>query len=194
MVANNATELAGIPLDSAGWWAFRRALAPDGAGGCWCSYFVLPAADFKHASPDQREDLMRRRVDDGGELGVIGYLHGEPVGWVAVAPLGDLARLRDSQVARCLRDWDQRSTWVVSCFHVVRECRRRGLEGGLLKLALQHAWERSADAVVGMPIDGRGTRLRADERYHGDLNVFLHAGFELLERPTPRRCVVALSR
>jgi hypothetical protein len=52
------------------------------------------------------------------------------------------------------------------------------------------ARERGARVVEGYPMDTEGARRSAGDLYHGTLEMFLTAGFTLVERRGTRRALV----
>lgn len=187
-------DLSGLELveiTTATWPVFEELFGPDGVqGGCWCSWFRLSSRDYSSCSSAERRDFMRARVETGEPFGLVARLDGEPLGWVSVAPRQYHTRLERSSVARLAENEDPASLWTVACFYIKREARGVGLSHRLLDAAVEHAASRGARAVEGYPVDTAGGKTPPQELYYGTLDVFLAAGFELVERRGKRRVLV----
>jgi len=90
-----------------------------------------------------RKQAMRRRVQRGIPVGILGYLDGEPVAWCSIAPrdtyraLGGVDEPGDSDGA----------VWSVVCFYVRRQLRGQRIGAELLAAAIAHARSHGAVAV-----------------------------------------------
>uniref|UniRef100_UPI0039BF6ADC GNAT family N-acetyltransferase n=1 Tax=Lentzea alba TaxID=2714351 RepID=UPI0039BF6ADC len=125
----------------------------------------------------------------GSPIGLLAVDGSEAVGWVAVAPRASYSRLARSKITAPVSE-DISDVWSVTCFYVRRDSRRQGVTSLLLDAAVSHAAKAGARAVEGYPIDTEGRKLQAGELYHGRLEMFLGAGFELVERRGTRRALV----
>lgn len=153
---------------------------------CFCTWFMQTNAEMK--TNDNRE-VLRARL--GSSIGLLAVSDtGEAVGWVAVAPRASYSRLARSKVTAPVSD-DISGVWSVTCFYVHRSARRQGVTAMLLDAAVAHAAKAGATSVEGYPIDTEGRKLQAGELYHGRLEIFLDAGFELVERRGTRRALVS---
>ncbi|MGH1561180.1 N-acetyltransferase family protein [Mumia sp. DW29H23] len=182
-----------VAVDAGTWDTFEELFAPGGVqGGCWCSYFSMTAKDYSQSTPDERHAHVRARVEAGTPFGLVARVDGVASGWVAVSPRACNVRLSRSRVAAVEKGRDLSDTWSVVCFYSRRDARRTGLSRELLDAAVSYARERGARYVEGYPVDVEGSSVPADERYHGRLDVFLEAGFTLVERRGKRRALVRL--
>lgn len=192
-VETTANRVDVTPVDASTWPLFEELFGPDGVeGGCWCSYFKLTAREFSDTGSAGHRRLMKGRVEAGEPFGLVARVDGAPRGWVAVSPRSCNARLERSVVARVPADRDLSGTWSVTCFYVRRGTRSRGLSSRLLAEAVAYARANGAEQVEGYPVDVTRGRVAADDRYHGRLDVFLDAGFDLVERRGKRRALVRL--
>ncbi|WP_369371972.1 GNAT family N-acetyltransferase [Promicromonospora sp. Populi] len=126
---------------------------------------------------------------------LIGYIDGEPAGWVAVAPRTEFVRYRGSQVPWAGRheDKDDDGVWAITCFAVRAGYRKQGLMYELAAAAVEHARERGADAVEGYPIvPDPGKDISWGEVNVGTPGPFASAGLTEVSRPTKRRRVMRL--
>src|SRR5258706_10833248 len=89
-------------------------------------------------------------VDAGVATGLLAYLHGEVVGWIAVEPRESYSRLAHS---RALKPVDDQVVWSVTCFFVAKNSRRKGITVELLKAAVEHVRKQGGKIVEGYPVD-----------------------------------------
>src|SRR5215813_4770520 len=83
--------------------------------------------------------------------GMVAYLDGEPVGWVAVEPRANYRRLRGSSVPWEGRteDPDDPDVWAIVCFAIRAGYRGQSLTRALTTAAVEYALARGAKAVEG---------------------------------------------
>ncbi len=168
---------------------------------CWCQFYKVTNAEWKHLDRPSCAGLLRGQVQDARNdpatptPGLIAYEDGEPVGWVAVEPRtsyptalrGKVITGGSSEAA------DDGSVWAVVCFVVRVGFRRRGIAGALLAAAVSHARERGARVLEGYPVDVDGReKVSSADLYHGTLTLFEAEGFTVTARPVPGRALVTL--
>ncbi|HEV6954107.1 MAG TPA: GNAT family N-acetyltransferase [Promicromonospora sp.] len=168
-----------------------------GAHHCQCQRIRLGDGAWWHLSVEERAHHLREQLDvEPGGLtsgALLGYLDGEPAGWVAVAPRTEFVRYRGSQVpwAGRAEDKDDAGIWAVTCFAARAGFRRRGLMYDLAAAAVGHAREQGARAVEGYPIvPAPGQEVSWGEVNVGTPGPFLAAGLAEVSRPTKRRRVM----
>ena len=182
--AGAARGLAIHPLTPARWPDLVRLFGPRGAcAGCWCMWMRLSAADFRRGKGDGNRRALRRLVARRPP-GLLAYADGEPVGWVAVAPRAEYARLARSRV---LAPVDARPVWAVPCFFVAAAHRGRGVTAALLHAAAAWAAAHGARIVEGYPTANRPTRQPAAFAWMGFESTFRGAGFGEAARRSPTR-------
>src|SRR5262249_13507365 len=129
----------------------------------------------------------------GATSGLVAFLGAEPVGWCAVEPRTDYARLlRNNRVP-----WDDRTedkadagVWAVTCFVTRTGFRKRGIASALTRAAGELAEQRGARAVEGYPMTTKEAILV--ELHVGTAGMFAAAGFTEVSRPTLRRVVMRI--
>jgi len=156
-------------------------------GGCWCAWFMRTGPELDEGWGEGNRKFLHDKVRAGAPLGVLAIEDDRPLGWVAVAPRSAYPRLARSTVTASDAG---PGTWTVTCFFVHRDGRRRGLARTLVDAAVDFARERGARSVEGHPVDTGGERKVAGDLYHGTLDMFLSAGFSLVERRGARRALV----
>ncbi len=160
-------------------------------GGCYCAWFMRASKDVQAGWGAGNKAFLHEKVRAGAPLGVLAIEDDRPLGWVAVAPRSTYPRLAKSKVTASDAGPD---TWSVTCFFVHRDGRRRGLAHTLVDAAVDFARSRGARSVEGHPVDTEGEKRVAGDLYHGTLEMFLAAGFSLVERRGARRALVRKDR
>jgi len=160
------------------WPDFERLFeARGGPKSCWCMVW-RPSAGQGGAA---RKAEMKRRIDEGTPIGLLGYLKGEPVAWCSVAPRASYRRL----VSNGSPD---DGIWSMACFFIVRPLRGMGLSEQLIAAAKKSARRHGAKALEAYPVDADSPSYR----FMGQLPLFERAGFEAIGREGKRRHVVQL--
>ena len=119
------------PLSGSTWKDFENLFGERGAcGGCWCMAWRLSASDFEKKKGTGNKKAMKSLVKKKEQIGLIGYLGKQPVGWCSVAPREKFIRLENSRV---LKKIDDSPVWSISCFFIDKKFRRMGLSSELLK-------------------------------------------------------------
>ncbi len=122
-------------------------------------------------------------VDSGVATGLLAYLHGDVVGWIAVEPRDSYPRLGYSRI---LQPVDDRPVWSVTCFFVARKTRRKGIAVELLKAAVDHVRKHGGKIVEGYPVDTEKD-MPAPFLFTGTASAFQRAGFLEVARRSPTR-------
>ena len=177
------------------WHDVQRALTGGGDGAsCQCIWPLLPSKDWSRTTTPQRTEMFRAEIDQGLSPGLIAYVDGEAAGWIRIGPRTHQARLPRTRMiaAASTEPFDDESVWAVSCFVVRREHRGTGLNGVLLRAAVEYAAQSGARLIEGYPVDTRGEKQRANDLYHGTLGTFLGAGFTENTVMKPGRVLVSL--
>lgn len=154
-------------------------------GSCWCACW-----QEEQGRPTLRKAAFKAGIDAGRTPGLIAYLDGRVVGWVAVAPREDYSRLeRSRQYGPNPGDGN---VYAVTCFYVDRDARGAGVATALLDAAIAYARDAGAAALDAFPkLDiaphATGNR-RAQENYNwmGRLESYETRGFEPIRRSNKR--------
>jgi GNAT superfamily N-acetyltransferase len=194
-------ELTIRPANAATWEDLQTVFGPRGAASrCQCQRQVLGDHDWWPMPLEERAHLLHEQTNVGDPTadqtcGLVAYLDGEPVGWVAVAPRTTYRRLFGSNVPWAGRneDKDDETVWSVTCFVVRAGFRGQGLTYELAQAAADFARVSGAAAVEGYPIVAKaGQRITWDEASVGTPQVFVSAGFQQVSNPTVRRRVMRM--
>src|SRR5512134_1100666 len=145
------TELSFKPLKRNLWTDFEELFGPNGAcAGCWCMFWKLRGKAYEEAKGYEARQMHKSIVDTGVSTGLLAYLHGEIVGWIAVEPREAYSRLAHS---RALKPVDDQPVWSVTCFFVAKRFRRQGITVELLKAAAAFAGKHGAKFLEGYPTE-----------------------------------------
>ena len=166
------------------WTDLEELFGHNGAcAGCWCMFWKLRGKAFEEARGMETRQMHKSVIDSGISTGLLAYLHGEVVGWVAVEPREAYEKLAHS---RALKPVDDQPVWSVTCFFVARKHRRNGITVELLKAAVEHVKKNGGRIVEGYPVDAQKD-MPAPFVYTGTASAFKQAGFKEVARNTPTR-------
>jgi GNAT superfamily N-acetyltransferase len=178
------TELSFHPLKRNLWTDLEELFGPNGAcAGCWCMFWKLRGKAYEEARGYETRQMHKSIVDSGVVTGLLAYLHGEVVGWIAVEPRDAYAKLAHSCA---LKPVDEQQVWSVPCFFVAKKFRRQGIAIELLKAAVEHVRKQGGKIVEGYPVDTQ-KNMPAPFIYTGTASVFERAGFKEVARRTSTR-------
>ncbi|HKW77602.1 MAG TPA: GNAT family N-acetyltransferase [Candidatus Limnocylindria bacterium] len=116
---------------------------------------------------------------------LVGYVAGEPAGFVSFGPRTDYA---DVERSRSMPRVDDVPVWIIPCMTVRKPYRGRGVALALLRASVDYARKKGAPAIEGYPRkDGR--RMSDGAVFMGTESLFRRAGFrkirDLLPKPPP---------
>jgi GNAT superfamily N-acetyltransferase len=156
--------------------------------GCWCMYPRLTDAQTR-ALPGPGSVTQRRRAAmtklarRRRAPGLLAFEGAEPVGWIAIAPRPELARIETSRGTPRV---DAEDVWVIPCVTVRKTARGRGIAVALIRAAVAYATKHGAPAVEAYPRAG-AARTADDNAYFGTEPLFRRAGFKVVGTPLADR-------
>jgi len=177
-------ELSIKPIKRNLWPDLEELFGLNGAcGGCWCMFWKLRGKAYDESRGSAARQMHKSIVDGGTVTGLLAYLDGEVVGWVAVEPRRAYEKLAHS---RALKPVDDEEVWSVTCFYVAKSYRRRGVTVGLLKAAVEHVRSQGGRIVEGYPVDVKD-KAAPPFIFTGTASAFRQAGFKEVARNAPTR-------
>ena len=146
-------------------------------------HWKLRGKAFEDAKGYTTRQMHKSIIDAGTVTGLLAYMNGEVVGWVAVEPRNAYDKLAHSRVLRPIDDQD---VWSVTCFYVARKHRRKGITVSLLKATVEHVRGQGGKIVEGYPVDTHKD-MPAPFVYTGTASAYQQAGFKEVARNSPTR-------
>lgn len=169
------------------WPDLEQLFGTKGAcGGCWCMFMRLPLAEFRRGKGDGNRRALRALVKHRPP-GLIAYAGQEAVGWIAVAPREEYARLENSRV---LAPVPGEGVWAAPCFYVKTGYRGAGVSAALLAAASEFARRNGAQSLEGYPNVNVTEKQPAAFVWTGFESTFRRAGFIEIARRTPKRPIL----
>ena len=156
--------------------------------GCWCMYPRLTDAQTRAlpgrgALSQRRRDAMTTIARRRRAPGLLAFEGDEPVGWVAIAPRTELARIESSRATPRV---DDEAVWIIPCVTVRKTARGRGIAVALIRAAVAYAARHGAPSVEAYPRAG-AARTHDDSAYIGTEPLFRRAGFRVVRPPLETR-------
>lgn len=146
-------------------------------------FWKLRGRAYEEAKGYTARQMHKSIVDSGTVTGLLAYMDGEVVGWVAVEPRSAYEKLAHSRI---LKPVDGEEVWSVTCFYVARKHRRQGIAVGLLQAAVDHVRQQGGKIVEGYPVDAHKD-MPAPFIHTGTASAFQKAGFKEVARNSPTR-------
>jgi GNAT superfamily N-acetyltransferase len=178
------------PLTPATWADLEELFGLPGGSivrGCWCMYYRKTGqVSVSAAAGVTNKDQLCSLVDAGVVPGLVGYVDGQPAGWVSLGPREDYLKLRRSSV---MKPVDDAEVWSIVCFYVAKPWRGQRLQHRLLAAALDHARDSGVRLVEAYPVD-KQERSHDDFMFFGSRSLYEKAGFREVVRRSPTRVVM----
>jgi GNAT superfamily N-acetyltransferase len=193
-------EVSVFPANQASWEDLQAVFGRGAAAKCQCQRIKLGDHDWYRTPVEERAQRLREETDCGhpeadATSGMVAYLDGVPVGWVAVEPRAGYRRLRGSPVpwAGRTEDPDDPDVWAIVCFAIRPGYRGQGLTRPLAAAATEYARAHGARAVEAYPMVPKpGQTVSWGEMNVGSRGTFIAAGFRDVSRPSTRRVVMRI--
>lgn len=134
-------------------------------------------------SAGDRKAALKRQVDEGVPIGLLGCDGDEPVAWCSIAPRPTFRPLGGPEDDTI----DPERVWSIVCFFVRRDHRGQGVFRQLLEGAIAHAQAQGA-VLEAYPVAPDSPSYR----FMGFVPNFEAAGFEEVGRAGTRRHVMRL--
>ena len=144
-----------------------------------------PVSVSQSAGEDNKRQL-RALVDGDVAPGLIGYLDGQPVGWISLGPREDYLKLRRSSI---MKPVDDKAVWSIVCTYVDKAHRGQRMQHRLLAAAIDFARDNGVRTLEAYPVD-KPERSHDDFMYFGSRSLYENAGFTEVVRRSPTRVVM----
>ena len=186
--AANSSALSFRPLTPELIEPMRDVMRGSWGANCWCMFPRLTEAQTR-ALPgegrinERRRAAMTKLAARRIAPGLLAFEDDVPVGWVAIAPRHELARVAASRATPPVDDQD---VWVIPCITVRPTKRERGIATALIRAAVDYAAQNGATIVEAYPRAG-DTRTGDDNVYFGTEMLFRRAGFNVVRGPIEGR-------
>ena len=162
---------------------FVRLFESKGAPSyCWCMAWRADLDEAKLPGP-RRKPMMMKRIDERVPVGLLGYLEGEPIAWVAIAPKNTF---RDGLGGPEPKEGEM--VWSLVCMFTLRKHRGEGRAHELIAAAVKQAKKRGATVVEAYPVDPDSPSYR----FMGFVDAYRKAGFKPAGDAGTRRHVMRL--
>lgn len=186
-VTTDAGEMISAPLTPDRFPDLEKVFGDRGvARRCFCMHWRRPDGGYEDARDNR--DRFADITNDGPPPGLIGYVGGDPVGWVQVGPRSDFPTIGRSRLLKPVDDLDP---WTINCFVVKAGQRSQGIGRGLLEAAIEYAKSRGAEVIEAYPVDGHRESLV--DYFTGTLGMFSEHGFAEILRRNDTRPIVRLT-
>jgi GNAT superfamily N-acetyltransferase len=126
-------------------------------------------------------------LEAGKTPGLLAYIEGIPVGWIAIEPRGNYSGLERSRILKPVNDAE---VWSISCFYVDRKFRFKGISTALISVAVHFAADKGATIVEGYPTEAVDEKMPAPFVYTGLASGFIQAGFKEVARRSAKRPIM----
>ena len=192
-------DLTIVPANQASWADLSAIFGTVGhPGRCNCQRFKTRGWFWGQGTPEDRQDRLREQANcDDPEAtsttGLVAYLGGEPVGWVAVEPRTEYPRLLGLPTVWRGRHEDKadNGVWSVTCFVVRKGYRKRGITYALAAATVGYARANGASALEAYAMRTQpGKEITWGELHVGAVQAFAEAGFSEVSSPSVRRVVM----
>jgi GNAT superfamily N-acetyltransferase len=184
----NDLEISIKPIKKEQWDDLVRLFGPRGAcGGCWCMYWKLSHKEYTANKGDQNKAAQKAIVFKGEIPGLIAYNKEDPVGWIAIESRENYPRMENSRI---LKPIDDQKVWSIPCFFIDKNFREKGLSTKLIIAAVDYASSKGAKIIEAYPTDSEDKKMPAPFVYTGLAKAFLNAGFQEVERRSPKRPIM----
>jgi GNAT superfamily N-acetyltransferase len=129
-----------------------------------------------------RKPRIKQRIDSRTTIGLVGYLAGEPVAWVSIAPRDTYRDLGGPEAGA------GEKIWSLACMYVHRKLRGQGFGNELVEAAKAYAQKRGATVLEAYPVDPKSPSYR----FMGFVPAFERLGFAPAGKAGSRRHVMRL--
>ncbi|MDX1601343.1 MAG: GNAT family N-acetyltransferase, partial [Anaerolineales bacterium] len=143
-------------------------------------------AEFSRLGNDGNRAALRAQVEQGHQIGLLGYEGGAAVAWCSVAPREEYPSLMRSPV---LRPVDEQPVWSLVCLYVDKQERGRGLALEMLRAAVDFVAAQGGEIVEAYPTIPRKGKLPPVSSFMGTPQMYETVGFVKVAQPSESRAI-----
>jgi GNAT superfamily N-acetyltransferase len=167
------------PVDKTTWADFEALFKSKGAPGyCWCMAWRMTKDELKNNNSASRKKFIKKRVQSGIPIGLLGYAEDEAIAWCSIAPRETYERLGgDEQIEK---------VWSIACFYIKKAFRDQGLIDVLIEKAKKYARKNGAKYLEAYAVKPDSPSYR----FMGFIQTFEKAGFDFVKKAGTRRHVM----
>ncbi|MGZ4123843.1 MAG: N-acetyltransferase family protein [Tumebacillaceae bacterium] len=148
---------------------------------CYCYfYYSSSEEEWVNRTAEDNRAAIQEKINASEMHGFLAYANGEPVGWMHANSKAKFVDLPGEQAIG-----EDKAATV--CFIVSPEHRRKGIAGKILAQACESLREAGYETVEGYPVKETDSMTA---NYHGPLDMYMQAGFEVIEDLGDNRLVV----
>jgi len=151
--------------------------------------YRLKNKDYQRLKGEGNRNMMRKLVEGGELIGIIGYYEDAPVGWCSIAPRENYLRLENSRV---LAKVDEKPVWSIVCFFIHKNYRRLGFSEQLILKAVSDAQKMGAQTIEAYPIIPKKDEVPTVFAHTGLVSSFNKCGFREVARRSETRPIMRL--
>jgi GNAT superfamily N-acetyltransferase len=161
------------------------------ARSCWCMWFIISVKEYHQVGAAANEmKFTEMAANSSHPVGVLAYLDGDPVGWLAAGPRSRYVRAVRTPTMKSIDQSENDDVWLAPCFLVRADMRGKGLTRKLLEGAIELARKANATAIEGFP--KTGTKRTSADAQVGTEHLFASLGFRPISRPSSNRVLMRL--
>lgn len=136
-------------------------------------------------APQENRAAFVAGLEAPGLKGVVALAEGQAVGWMKLCPAERVPKLYEQRLYKALPCFSgpREAVLTVGCMLVDEDWRRRGVARSLLRAGVELATTAGAHAIEAFP--RRAEQAQAPELWLGPVNVFLEAGFRIVNDFAP---------
>ena len=134
--------------------------------------------ELKNNNSKARKRYIKKRVNAGTPIGLLGYIGNEPIAWCSIAPRDTYQRLGGDDTIE--------KVWSIACFFIKREYRDQGLVDKLIVASKKYAKKNGAKFLEAYPVKPSSPSYR----FMGFIDTFKKAGFNFIKKAGTRRNVM----
>jgi GNAT superfamily N-acetyltransferase len=156
---------------------------------CYCRYFHFEGDKNEWQArlafePEKNRAELVERAARPPLAGVVAFAGEDACGWMKLEPAAAVPKLYAQRPYRALPQLagPRSGVWVVGCFLVAPEVRRRGVARGLLRAGIELARAQGAHALEAFPRRAEG--VRDEELWTGPLALFMSESFAIVQEQT----------